>query len=105
MLDVRTAQDVLRKKNSAIFVLGDPRFNLEWRLHDAVHSEPFLAWTGAEFSWDDRGGDIIERGYATSAGPVRRQYVSLATSLLALTIYKLHQQGSTIRRLGNSPGD
>ncbi len=68
MLDVQTAQEVLRKKDGAIFVLGDPRFNLEWQGPDAVHSEPFLAWTGIEFSWDDRHGDTVERSYVASRG-------------------------------------
>lgn len=71
MLDMRTAQEVLRKKDSAIFVIGDPRFGLEWRSPDAVHSEPFLAWTGIEFSWDDRRGDTVERSYAASGGPFK----------------------------------
>ena len=68
MLDIQTAQEVLGKKDGAIFVLGDPRFSLKWQEPDGVHSEPFLVWTGIEFLWDDRHGDTVERSYAASGG-------------------------------------
>lgn len=72
LLNVRTAQEVLGKRDSAIFVLGDPRFHVKWRSGDDLHSEPFLAWTGVEFRWDDRNGDTVERSYeAKERGPYK----------------------------------
>lgn len=44
-----------------IIVVGDPRFSVA--SHSPVKlnfSEPFLAWTGLTFHWDDRGGDSKE---------------------------------------------
>lgn len=63
MLDVRTSQEVLGKGDGVIFVLGDPRLHVESGSGDDTHSETFLTWTGVEFTWDDRGGDTVERSY------------------------------------------
>ena len=68
MLDARTAQEVLNKRNGAIFVLGDPRFEMGWHSDGAEHDEPFLAWTGIEFAWDGRPGDTLERNWEAARG-------------------------------------
>jgi hypothetical protein len=78
MLNVRTMWEVLDKgpgdSDSAVYVLGDPRFLLEeappgrtgeirkrWEV-------PFLFWTGVEFKWDDRPGDTIECRWKAISG-------------------------------------
>lgn len=71
MLDVRIAQQVLRKSDSGIFVLGDPRFRVECHSNGAKHEEPFLTWTGIGFSWDGRPGDTVELTYEASRGPFK----------------------------------
>jgi hypothetical protein len=59
VLDTRTAQEVLRKRGGAFYVVGDPRFSITWRSADGEQSAPFLYWTGAEFAWDERPGDTV----------------------------------------------
>lgn len=61
ILDVRTTQEVLRKRGGAFYVLGDPRFEVTWRSDEGEQSAPFLYWTGVEFAWDERPGDTLER--------------------------------------------
>jgi hypothetical protein len=46
-LNIRTAQEVLRKPGGAFYVLGDPRFSVTWRAAEGQQSVPFLYWTGA----------------------------------------------------------
>lgn len=70
-LDVRTAQEVLRKRGGALFVLGDPRFLVKWRSAEGQQSAPFLYWTGVEFAWDERAGDTVERNWEASGGPFK----------------------------------
>jgi hypothetical protein len=67
-LDLRTAQEVLRKRGGAFYVLGDPRFSIRWRSAEGQHSAPFLYWTGVEFAWDERAGDTVERNWEASGG-------------------------------------
>jgi hypothetical protein len=71
MLDVQIAQEVLRKRGSAIYVLGDPRFQMGARSDNAEQAEPFLTWTGVQFAWDGRPGDTVERSYAATSGPFK----------------------------------
>jgi hypothetical protein len=62
--------------NGAIFVLGDPRFNIveappEYHNHPDFKKRaevPFLYWTSMEFKWDNRLGDTIERELAATSG-------------------------------------
>jgi hypothetical protein len=69
VLDVRIAHKVLTKSPSAIFVLGDPRFTIEAEPEGhRRYGQPFLAWTGIEFIWDDRPGDTVERGWDARDG-------------------------------------
>lgn len=70
-LNVRTTREILRKSEGAIFVLGDPRFGIRWESDQARYEEPFLAWTGLVFSWDDRPGDTVERGWEANSGPFK----------------------------------
>jgi hypothetical protein len=69
LLDVRTAHEVLTKSESAMFVLGDPRFTLKAEPEGhRRYGQPFLAWTGIEFIWDDGAGDTVERGWDARQG-------------------------------------
>jgi hypothetical protein len=68
VLDIRTAQEVLRKSGGAFVVLGDPRFSVKWRSAEGQQSAPFLYWTGVEFAWDERDGDTVERYWQASHG-------------------------------------
>lgn len=70
-LNVRTAQEVLRKRGGAFYVLGDPRFSVTWRSAEGEHSAPFLYWTGIDFAWDERSGDTIERDWRANRGPFK----------------------------------
>jgi hypothetical protein len=71
VLDVRVAQEVLRKRDGAIFVLGDPRFTMKVKRDGTEQDEPFLCWTGVEFFWDERAGDTLERRRAAIDGPFK----------------------------------
>lgn len=82
-LSVRTMLEVLFEKptasGSSIFVLGDPRFNLveapdSYQEHSNFEKRaevPFLFWTGADFTWDNRSGDTIECGWEATGGPFK----------------------------------
>jgi hypothetical protein len=68
-LNVGTAHEVLTKSESAIFVLGDPRFTIQAESEGhRSYGQAFLAWTGIEFIWDDRAGDTVERGWDARQG-------------------------------------
>jgi hypothetical protein len=71
VLDVRTAQQVLSKTGGAIYVLGNPRFTTEWKSEGVRQEGPFLAWTGIEFSWDDRPGTTVERQWEANREPFK----------------------------------
>lgn len=79
VFSVRTAVVEVLGKNpersdSAIFVLGDPRFNLGEKPPDVPaqyrsrYEVPFLFWTGMQFTWDDRSGDTVERRELAASG-------------------------------------
>jgi hypothetical protein len=68
ILDLRTAQEVLRKRNGAFYVLGDPRFSIKWRSAEGEEWALFLYWTGVRFDWDGRAGDTVEREWRASRG-------------------------------------
>ncbi len=70
LLDVHTTRQVLGKGEGAIYVLGDPRFTIQYEGPDGTVTEPFLAWSGFDFSWDDRGGVAIERTRVGEEGPL-----------------------------------
>lgn len=40
VLNVRTAQEVLRKTGGAFYVLGDPRFSVQWRSKEGENQPP-----------------------------------------------------------------
>jgi hypothetical protein len=70
-LDVRTTRQILQDGSGSIFVLGDPRFDLPSEFGGRVYAEPFLSWTGLEFSWDDRGGVAVEKVWPNhEEGPI-----------------------------------
>lgn len=69
-LDVRTTRQILQDGSGSIFVLGDPRFDLPSEFEGRVYAEPFLSWTGLEFSWDDRGGVAVQNVWANLEGPM-----------------------------------
>lgn len=71
VLTVQTAQEVLRKSGGSFYVLGDPRFSIQWQSKEGEMSVPFLYWTAAEFSWDERPGDTVERGWQARNGPFK----------------------------------
>ena len=71
LLDVKTTQEVLRKTGGAIYVLGDPRFWVKRGATEGEQSVPFLYWTGAEFAWDERPGDTVERRWQADRGPFK----------------------------------
>lgn len=79
VLKVRTMLEILaanpnRGLDGAIFVLGDPRFNICDARPDRTEESrkrsevPFLDWTGLEFKWDGRPGTTVEREYEASDG-------------------------------------
>ena len=70
VLDQSTAQRILGTGEGAIYVLGDPRFNLGHQTPEGWVMEPFLSWTGIEFRWDDRGGVAVERAPEGQRGPL-----------------------------------
>src|SRR5581483_10166105 len=57
LLDARTMVDIV-KDNGRIFMLGDPRFEINTVVQGGCRiTRPFLEWTAATFSWDNAGGD------------------------------------------------
>ncbi|MDP9363568.1 MAG: hypothetical protein M3Q10_04955 [Chloroflexota bacterium] len=57
VLNLHTMAEVLGH-DGRIVVLGDPRFTVRRRpaTGDETVEEPFLSWSGIEFSWDERAG-------------------------------------------------
>lgn len=70
MLDADTTREVVGNGEGAIYVLGDPRFRLQWDGAEGRIVEPFLSWTGMEFEWDDRGGSALVRDAGGPSGPL-----------------------------------
>ena len=70
VLNAGIAGQVLGSDESAIYVLGDPRFDLPCEPYEGRAVEPFLSWTGLEFRWDGRGGVAVERGPEGHVGPL-----------------------------------
>lgn len=70
VLNAGIAGQVLGSDESAIYVLGDPRFDLPCEPSEGRVVEPFLSWTGLEFRWDGRGGVAVERGPEGHVGPL-----------------------------------
>lgn len=77
LFDAKTASQILGEGEGAIYVLGDPRFELSHETPEARVTEPFLLWTGMEFRWDGRGGEVLEAGPVGRFGP----FASLATGV------------------------
>jgi hypothetical protein len=67
-LNVQTTHDILTS-DGEIFVLGDPRFDLEvGHKGREDYSEPFLSWTGLKFAWDGRPGTSVVRHWDAKNG-------------------------------------
>ena len=69
VLDTTTAGRILGSGEGAIYVLGDPRFDLRYETSEGRVTKPFLSWTGLEFDWDDRGGVAVKKGPLGHEGP------------------------------------
>jgi hypothetical protein len=90
MLDVKIAQEVLTKTDSAIFVLGDPRFQVQADSDGTKQVEPSLTWTGVEFFWDGRPGDTVKCGSQARRGafkPFADKFVRWGYSLAGCQVH------------------
>jgi hypothetical protein len=78
VLNVRPVLEVLGADSghfdNAVYVLGDPRFNLieVGHRHSGAFQEglefPFLYWSGLKFEWDNRSGDTVLCEWEATSG-------------------------------------
>lgn len=92
---------VLNSKGD-IFFVGDPRFNIS-RNHPVKGKveEPFLSWTGIEFTWDNLKGDTIEYDELELAFPGYTKRLtswgySLSTCQIFDNFFNLHSETKRI---------
>ena len=88
ILNVNVMHDIV-KADGRIYVVGDPRFKIVGKNLD----EPFLAWTGVAFTWDDQPGDTVHLSDEWRHKPLRAYLSNLKRWDYALRQCTLDRKG------------
>jgi hypothetical protein len=76
LLNLTSMREILMP-GGRVYILGDPRFQIDVKSGENEEAVPFLFWTGMTFYWDEHAGDTINR----RSGYTYKQYEPLLDSL------------------------